>query len=97
MDLFTFIFEFRGGTYTSQLKAIDINKALLNWTEKLKKDSNQIDHLGPKTIIEIKDKLFNLDINEKPTMLSDMKNIWCITLNTKKGFGLINIVKTVDL
>lgn len=33
---YTFVVEFRGGTYCSQVQAVNIDKAIVAWTEKLK-------------------------------------------------------------
>ncbi|MEM6684435.1 MAG: hypothetical protein AAF617_01465 [Bacteroidota bacterium] len=93
MELFTFIFEFLGGTYIYQSEASDMNEALHKWVENLTNDLHEIKYLGPKTIQEIQEILFN-DSTEDPTPISNIKNVWCVTLYTKKGAGLLNIIKT---
>jgi hypothetical protein len=49
-SIYTYIMEFRGGTYTTQVKSYDLETSIQDWTEKIYNERKQIDHLGLKTI-----------------------------------------------
>lgn len=93
-SLFTFILSFRGGTYISQVESNHIDFSIKNWIEKLEEEQNQIQYFGPKTIEAIKKQMLNDEPNDSPTLLNGLLNVWCFTINTKQGFGIINVVKT---
>ena len=89
---YTFIVEFRGGTYCSQVQAKNVGESLFAWTEKLKKEKGEIEHLGDKTIQELEATLNDED--HQPILLSGMINAWCGFVSTRKGSFLINIIQT---
>jgi hypothetical protein len=88
MKKFTFITEYRGGTYISQFEGFDLNALLLVWCEKLdsryftKKKKEQIS-------IEIK------GLNNTPVRVSTLDNVWCSCFLSGKFFLLLTIVETV--
>lgn len=90
MILFTYLFEFSGGTYISQFRAKTIEESALMWVNKLKEEQEGIPNLGNKTIAQIQSQIKE----EQPTPLQNSVNIWCYSFNLPKGFGLLNIVKT---
>lgn len=89
-SLFTYIFEFRGGTYTSQLQSSDLQSSIQDWFKKLQQKYREIEHLEPKTVEEIQNEL----IGEEPIPLEGLVNTWSLGIDTIKGFGLVTIVKT---
>lgn len=89
---FTFVVEFRGGTYCSQVKAKNIGKSIIAWAEKLKSEKSEIQYLGNKTIDEI--IILTQDNNYKPVPLNKLKNVWYVNYLTKQGFCSINIIQT---
>jgi hypothetical protein len=89
---YTFIMNFRGGTYCSQLKAFDIEQALNKWTNKIKKDSAEIKYLTLDKLTKLKAEIGN---GERPTKLKGLKNIWfSFFLLTNKDEIYLHIIKT---
>ncbi len=88
MHTFTFIMEFKGGTYINQISAIDLRHAMIAWANKL--DTTQIKYLGERSQIE----LVNIIQNELPIRISGLSNVWCFSVLLKVGFIIGNIVLT---
>lgn len=82
---FTFIVEFRGGTYCTQVEAKTINESVKKWVSKIKKEQSEIKHLGDKIIRELESDLKNID--NKPILLTGLKNVWCTSASTKKDLS----------
>ncbi len=93
-NFYTFIMDFRGGTYTSQVHAESLHSSLKGWVENLRHNMNEIEHLGAKTIQEIEEQVLPFPIDEDPTLLKGLKNVWFFNVTTKKGSGHVLIVKT---
>lgn len=90
MHTYTFIMEFRGGTYICQVRADTIEQGLVNWCNDLKVD--EIKFFGKKTkenIMAVLKEEYN-----RPTQLASVTNVWYLGLRIKVGFLFINIVKT---
>ena len=88
MEKFTFIVEYKGGTYISQHSALNLKNALFIWAEKLDK----------KIFSPIKQERIRLEIqkeNNFPTPIKAVDNVWCCCLLSGKYFLLMNIVKTI--
>jgi hypothetical protein len=90
-NTFTFITDFRGGTYISQVKANDVDAAVITWVKQLKVGKNS-KHLREKTIAQIYQEAKEQD--HRPNALEGVKNVWCTSFATKTGFLLLNIVQT---
>ena len=59
------------------------------WIEKL--DVEQVEDF---TIAD-KQKLIEEDFAEEtPSLIDGMTNVWCFTIRTKKGFAIVNYIKT---
>lgn len=89
---FTFVVEFRGGTYCSQVQAKNLDMATVAWIEKLKTEKFEIKLLGHKTINEIIVRIKDKDC--KPVQLADLVNVWFNSIPTKQGNLFINIIQT---
>lgn len=89
---FTFIANFRGGTYCTQVQAADVYKSIPEWIRKIKKEQDQIQYLGNKIIEELKKEA--KDENNEPVLLNGLQNVWFISYSTTKGSFHINIVQT---
>ncbi|WP_108821746.1 hypothetical protein [Dysgonomonas sp. Marseille-P4361] len=85
MKRYTFIAEFRGGTYISQHVEKDIYDALKIWVATL--DTS----IFPQRII---DKLQKEIIEEEPTPITGVKNVWCSSFLPYNSFLLLNIIET---
>ncbi|MEN2400976.1 hypothetical protein GKZ90_0014415 [Flavobacterium sp. MC2016-06] len=90
--IFTYIVEFRGGTYCTQVHAENVEASISKWLDNIKKEKNEIMFLGDKTIHALECQI-NSPIYP-PTQLDRLKNIWFLSLNSKSGSFSINIVKT---
>ena len=95
-DLYTFIMEFRGGTYTSQVEARSIEDSLQQWTKKLKLEMSQITFLGSTTLSEIEKHILGTDPEEQPIALTGLTNTWFLSVYTNNGKAAINIIKTAQ-
>lgn len=90
MRLFTFIMEFRGGTYINQVEADSLEDAILLWPASL--TIQEIKHFGEKSREALKLKL--ADADETPILLDGLTNCWCHAFSLPTGFALVNIVQT---
>jgi hypothetical protein len=87
MKKFTFIAEFRGGTYISQYDAENLKVALDIWAE----------NLNTKYFSKSKKEKIIVEVNNKdlfPVELDGIKNAWCGVFLRGKFSLLLNIVKT---
>ena len=69
MNKYTFITEFRGGTYISQVKETDLRAAMILWSRNL--NLEQIQFLGEESL-NYKKSLKN----EHPTSINGVENGW---------------------
>lgn len=89
MALYTFIMEYLGGTYISQVEATDKEQARDIWIREL--EIGQIEFF---TIQDKNDIIKENFVDNEMTPINGMKNVWFFLVNTKKGYGHINVVKT---
>ncbi len=91
LDTYTFFLEHLGGLYISQVKAVSHIDAIPIWIKQLQiKDIPTITELDRKKFI--KEEMPN-EI-EVITPIEGLKFVWCFTIKTKKGIGIVNIIKT---
>lgn len=90
MALFTFIMEFREGTYVSQVKAASLTDAIIEWSKSLQVD--EIQYLGPTGKTEI----IGMAKEAEPALLKGLTNVWFESFTIKQGVARVNIVKTVS-
>jgi hypothetical protein len=88
MNLYTFILDYIGGTYISQVKARNLTKAVSKWPDGLVID--EIKGLGPNTISLLKLRL----TEDRPVPLSGLINAWCMSTIIRGRLVLIHIVET---
>lgn len=89
MALYTFIMDFAGGTYVSQVVAENPKAACLVWAQSLAVE--QIANFGSKS----KNLLVEKMRTEEPTALQDAMNTWFALALLPKGAAHINFVRTV--
>ena len=89
---YTFITNYRGGIYCTQVKAENVFKSVFAWTQKIKTEKEEIKYLGDKIIKEL--EVLSKDQDHKPILLTGLKNIWFATYPTHQGIFSINIVQT---
>jgi hypothetical protein len=88
MPIYTFLMEYAGGTYVSQVKAASPKSACLKWAKSL--DVSQINGMRERS----KQALLKQMKEEAPLPLDGLLNAWCTTAYLRKGLVLINLVKT---
>jgi len=88
MKKYTFIAEYKGGTYISQYSALDTDHALLLWANGLEEKYFSA-HKKRKIIEEAKCE------DLRPVRIKTLENAWCACFLSGKYFLLLNIVETV--
>lgn len=89
MGLYTFIMDFKGGCYISQLKAKDQFAAMRKWLKNL--EINEI----PGFSLKEKDRLIRENFeDEEPVRISETINVWHFLVRVGKYYGYINFVLT---
>ncbi len=88
-ELFTFIMNYFGGTYIEQVVASNEIDAMHLWIQCLK-----ISEIKGFSILDQKRIIKNNFDDEIPVPIKRMRNVWFCLVNTKKGYGHVNIIKT---
>lgn len=91
-NIYTYIIEYRGGTYCSQVEAENLDDSLFKWVDKLAIEIDEIKYLSLKSLIEIRD-IIKLKDN-LPVRLTGMTNVWFTLYTIKSGSLAVNIIKT---
>ncbi|MCP3921954.1 MAG: hypothetical protein GY714_05135 [Desulfobacterales bacterium] len=89
MNLYTIIFEYRGGTYISQEIAKNVNTALSLWGENINTD--EILYLGKALKKKVNNEISDILKYYPPVKLVGVKNCWCVGSILS---GFVNIVET---
>lgn len=92
LDTYSFIMDFRGGTYCSQVRANSIRSALREWLKLIHGQQDEIKFLADKMIDKLKEKLAYAD--NTPVLLKGMTNFWTTLLLTRMGSVNLQIVLT---
>lgn len=95
-SLFTFILEYRGGTYIEQVRAKTVEAALLLWAKALPTD--EIFQFGHKLKQKLIDGLQNDEYRlYEPAAISGVDNVWYVSVPLPGGSAgtHLNVVKTV--
>jgi acyl-CoA thioesterase FadM len=89
MKTYTFIANFRGGTYISQYTHNSLEEALYEW-------ANKFNFVGQKKEKrQLLEKITDTDDNfYSPAKLDTLVNVWCTVLTINRSFLLLNIVQT---
>lgn len=87
MKKFTFIAQYKGGTYISQYDADSLENALYSWTDNL---DLQYFELKEKREIQVKFR----DEDFFPVPVNDVVHVWCGAVSACKNFLILNIVET---
>lgn len=91
-NLYTFIIDYKGGTYISQVNAINVENACEIWLKNL--DYSVMAKFGYKSY----KKLCWLWENEEDRLvpLKSAIHVWCFSYSIKKSLFLVNIIQTVQ-
>ena len=88
MPLYTFIMEYAGGTYISQIKAASPKAAVGRWARELPPD--EIPDFGPAS----KARLLREVEAEVLAPVEGLSNVWCVAALIRGNLALINFVQT---
>jgi hypothetical protein len=92
MALYTFVLDYDGGTYISQVKADDVQGAVENWVmHGLDLDALEIENTKREDLLE---EVREPDNNAEP--ITGTKNVWCTSIDIGDDIGLVHFVKTVE-
>lgn len=91
MALFTIILEYDGGTYCSQLLAVDAASALRRWAETFEQ---RMDGFDASICAELRRSVNNDFAADCASLvpMTGIKSVWCWSSNG----ALVNIVKTAE-
>jgi len=87
MKKYTFIAEYRGGTYISQYVTLSIENALVEWVNNL--DSKYFSHHKKKLL-----RKEIVDVDFPPLPIDGVDKVWCGCYLSGKYFLLLNIIET---
>ena len=88
MPLYTFIMEYAGGTYISQVRAASPKAAVGRWARELPAD--EIRDFGPAS----QARLVREVAEEVLTPVEGLSNVWCVATLIRGQLALINFVHT---
>lgn len=88
MKLFTFIADYKGGTYISQYLGDTLGEALRLWIE-------NVDFFTEKQLNSFKKNIEYGDI-DPPTRLDGLNNVWCTCFIVFGTLLLLNVIETVE-
>lgn len=93
MRKFTFIANYKGGTYISQCCATNILEALFLWYDSI---FSKLSYLDKREMAALKEEIEDEDTY--PVPLNDVENVWCgaYSISNKSNLFLLNIVETVS-
>lgn len=87
MKRYTFIAEYRGGTYISQYVAQTLKDALYMWAEKLDTEIFSTSKRN-RILLEVNDP------DQIPIPLKGLEKVWCSCYLSGESFLLLNIIET---
>lgn len=86
--LYTFVFEFRGGTYLSQWEAANPIDAKRRWAMQLQTSgiAGMEKFEGQEFVEEVE--------TENLTPITGLTDVWCFTVLFADQFGIVHVIKT---
>lgn len=88
---FTFLLEFDGGTYISQIDETSLETAMKSWAESL--DLAKIKGMNQ----NMKEEIIGGIEGEDPIALEGLTRVWCFTIMPEGHFGLIHFIETAQI
>ena len=89
MELYTFIMDYIGGTYISQVEAGDKEQARDIWIRNL-----EVKEIESFTIEDQEDLIKENFSDNDIVLIKGTKSVWFFMVETKKGYGHVNLIKT---
>jgi hypothetical protein len=88
MPFYTFIMEYKGGIYVSQIEADSNKTALIKWAKQLEVSEIYGFELNNK------EELISEMRDEQPVLLDGLTNVWCVSALISDESALIHFVQT---
>ena len=90
--LYTVIVDYKGGTYCSQVMAIDEAYALVEWAQQIESDEVLVAQFTKRGIHNLQKQDW---IDEwRPVPLDGLVNVWCGSARVKNEMCLMNVILT---
>jgi hypothetical protein len=86
-SLFTFLVEYKRGTYIKQVSASNVNSALNVWRAKALEEIAKLSQTPLSNFVDL-----NLDL----VRVDGCVNVWCLTSSVGNKLFLMNIVATAE-
>jgi hypothetical protein len=86
-SLYSIVLEYRGGTYISQISAMNQNAALTAWASSLSETELSAWKMNKTVLLKIVE-------GDIPIALEGCFNAWCLSGNIDGSLALINVFKT---
>lgn len=91
MSLYTFIMDYKGGTYLSQVNTENsLKDACFNWANQLK--PSEIVGFGEKTKVKLIEQIQDKEI----VPIKNLLNVWCLSFLIRNNLVLITVIQTVE-
>ncbi len=91
MKKYTFIVEYRKGTYIQQIVSQNLEESVLQWVQNL--ETFNIPNLGIKEKMSL-EKAIRKEL--PPTKIKEIENVWCLFISVRRSHLLMNIVETAN-
>lgn len=89
MALFTFVLDYRGGTYLQQVEGPDPRAALVSWAATTSLDV--VFGLSEKSRVPFQTAL----ARSRPIAVKQVSNVWCASGIVRGHLALVHLVETV--
>lgn len=90
--LFTFVTEFRGGTYVHQIRARSVGAAKLAWADQLVERRINMPYLGSTGAMRLQQRLRRGEVHEIP--VAGVTGVWFMHFQSNGGSLFVNVVRT---
>jgi hypothetical protein len=87
MQTYTFVMQYLGCTYTSQVSDTDINRARKQWLKNL-----CVDEITRFTMQDKQRLINDFSFSEAAVKLGEMVNVWHFFIDTNEGTGYVTII-----
>ena len=85
--LFTFVLDYRGGTYISQVSGVSLASAMAKWASTRTERDLTTWKVAHKQLAQLVE-------GDTPMALDGCQNVWCVSNSTEKGVMLLNVIAT---
>jgi hypothetical protein len=87
MHLYTLVLDYAGGTFVSQVRALNEQDALVRWMGMLSAHET-VGLMSAEVVAAFR------NVNEQPVALEGLTSAWCASGSAQGGLALVNIVRT---